>query len=195
MHPSLWPWHRPALSPLLGLLTCWPLQLYGSHPLYVLGWRLSLQARWPAIARPRYSLKSTSSFKVRKCDQVQEVECQPYLALLRGSDLGCLGGLACLHLDVAGLLLGKFCLLLCLVPVRIVGGTALQMTGNSVALACLREAVNPAEKLSEEPSAGSPAQTNIWQSMLDIDTSSQKVQLVLRVAIEQSYLGGARCGA
>jgi len=130
-----------------------------------------------------------------KCDWACELECQSYLALLLGSDLGCLGGLACLHLDVAGLLLGKFCLLLCLIPVRIVGGTALQITGNSVVLACLREVVNPAEKLTEAPSDGSPAQSNIWQSMLGTDTSSQKVQLVLRLAIEQSYLSGARCGA
>ena len=89
------------------------------------------------------------SLTVIKCDLACELEYRSYLALLLGSYLGCLSGLACLHLDVARLLLSEFCLLLCLVPVRIVGGTALQITGNSVVLACLREVVNPAEKLTE----------------------------------------------
>ena len=132
------------------------------------------------------------SLTVIKCDLACELEYRSYLALLLGSYLGCLSGLACLHLDVARLLLSEFCLLLCLVPVRIVGGTALQIIGNST---CLREVINQAEKLTEAPSDGSPAQSIIWQSMLGTDTSIQKVQLVLRLAIEQSYLGGARCGA
>ena len=85
-----------------------------------------------------------------KCDWACELECQSYLALLLGSDLGCLSGLACLHLNIAGFLLGKFCLLLSLVPLRVVRGPALQDRGNSAKLACLRgKVINPAEKLNE----------------------------------------------
>ena len=118
------------------------------------------------------------------CDWACELECQSYLAFLLGSDLGCLSGLACLHLNIAGFLLGEFCLLLSLVPLRVVRGPTLQITANLAKLACLRrKVINPAKKLNEESSASALKQNKISQRMLGTNTSDQEVQPALRLAI------------
>ena len=62
---------------------------------------------------------------------------QTHLALLSGSDLGCLGSLACLNFNIAGLLLGQLCLVLGLIPGIVVSGIALQEKTNSVSMACV----------------------------------------------------------